>query len=133
MLWKRVTNNPDRLSPAEFILFYLQEGDVCGFSPAYALKMFPQFIVKWRYLLDSCRIWKEDISRLRGLVPRKFRKLLAEEYRRMSRLCISYKKYRFTDKIVVDMRTRYIIHMNRIYPVPMIPEEEDISYGYSDL
>jgi len=133
MLWKRVTSNPDRLSPAEFILFYLQEGDVCGFSPAYALKMFSQFIVKWRYLLDSCRIWKKDISRLRGLVPRKFRKLLAEEYRRVSRLYISYKKYRFTDKIVVDMRTRYVIHMNRIYPVPMIPEEEDISYGYSDL
>lgn len=133
MSWKRVVDKPDRLSPAEFILFYLQEGNVCGFSPAYALKMFPQFIIRWRYLLASCRIWKEDISRLRGLVPRRFRKLLAEEYKRVSRLYISYKKYRFTGEIVINMQTRYVVHMDRIYPVPVIPEEEDISYGYTNL
>lgn len=133
MLWRKVIDKPDRLSPAEFIVFYLQEGNVCGSSPAYALKMFPQFIVKWRYLLNSCRILREDMSRLRGLVPRRFRKLLSEEYKRVSRLYISYKKYRFTGELVINMRTRYIIHMNRIYPIPMVPEEEDLSYGYINL
>lgn len=133
MMWKRVSDNPDRLSPAEFIIFYLQEGHVCGFNQSYALKVFRDFMVKWRYLLYTCRLRKHDMDRLRGMVPRKLRKALADEYKKLSRLYISYRKYRYLGKITVDMRIRYIIHEDRIYPVPPVQEEEDIFYEYTSF
>jgi hypothetical protein len=132
-MWKKTKENPDSLTPAEFLIFYLQDGNVCGQTVDVVLKRFPAFLNKWKKLLNSCKLCKSDIKRLSGHIPRKLRNILLKEYLEWSKTYISYKKYKFSETIIVDMRIRYIVHKGRVYPVFPDTLEGEVSYGYTDL